>query len=121
MDEVGAVKNYDGHQAWTLAKFRWIDRRCKLKKTTSPRNTQSPKAAKAFSEFFADLMAVDVVKVTPPKARTRRVSTRSGSESGYEITPARAAAAAAAKQTPAASVPADDGAQLFLFENGGAN
>lgn len=92
-----------------------------MKKTTSPRNTQSPKAAKAFSEFFADLMAIDVVKVTPPKARTRRVSTRSGSESGYEITPARAAAAAAAKQTPAASVPADDGAQLFLFENGGAN
>ena len=91
-----------------------------MKKTTSPRNTQSPKAAKAFSEFFADLMAVDVVKVTPPKARTRRVSTRSGSESGYEITPP-AAAAAAAKQTPAASVPADDGAQLFLFENGGAN
>ena len=92
-----------------------------MKKTTSPRNTQSPKAAKAFSKFFADLMAVDVVKVTPPKARTRRVSTRSESESGYEITPARAAAAAAAKQTPAASVPADDGAQLFLFENGGAN
>ena len=80
-----------------------------MKKTTSPRNTQSPKAAKAFSEFFADLMAVDVVKVTPPKTRTRRVSTRSGFESGYEIT------------TPAASVPADDGAQLFLFENGGAN
>ena len=91
-----------------------------MKKTTSPRNTQSPKAAKAFSEFFADLMAVDVVKVTPPKARTRRVSTRSESESGYKITPP-AAAAAAAKQTPAASVPADDGAQLFLFENGGAN
>ena len=91
-----------------------------MKKTTSPRNTQSPKAAKAFSEFFADLMAVDVVKVTPPKARTRRVSTRSESESGYEITPP-AAAAAAAKQTPAASVPADDGAQLFLFEIGGAN
>ena len=91
-----------------------------MKKTTSPRNTQSPKAAKAFSEFFADLMAVDVVKVTPPKARTRRVSTRSESESGYKITPP-AAAAAAAKQTPAASVPADDGAQLFLFEIGGAN
>lgn len=91
-----------------------------MKKTTSPRNTQSPKAAKAFSEFFADLMAIDVVKVTPPKARTRRVSTRSESESGYEITPP-AAAAATAKQTPAASVPADDGAQLFLFENGGAN
>ena len=87
-----------------------------MKKTTSPRNTQSPKAAKAFSEFFADLMVVDVVKVTPPKARTRRVSTRSESESGYEITPP-----AAPKQTPAASVPADDGAQLFLFENGGAN
>lgn len=87
-----------------------------MNKTTSPRNTQSPKAAKAFSEFFADLMAVDVVKVTPPKTRTRRVSTRSKSESGYEITPP-----AAPKQTPAASVPADDGAQLFLFENGGAN
>ena len=30
MDQVGAVKNYDGHQTGTLAKFQWIDRRCKL-------------------------------------------------------------------------------------------
>ena len=87
-----------------------------MKKATSPRNTQSPKAAKAFSNFFADLMDDDTVKVTPPKKQSRRVSTRSNSDSGYEITPP-----AAATQPPAASVPTDDGSQLFLFENGGAN
>ena len=101
-----------------------------MKKTTSPRNTQSPKAAKAFSDFFADLMDVDTVKVAPPKKQSRRVSARSNSDSGYEITPPAAAkqppaaakqTPAAAKQTPAASVPANDGAQLFLFENGGTN